>query len=145
MKNIVVYNVPEGTNSLKAENATHDRELKKQLTEHTTDGHYQPESLQLRRLGSKPKNETGKDEARSRPLLVTFPDEDKKASVMKNLHKLKTKAEPFREMVIKHDMSREDREKERLLQKEARETHSRSRLQIMSRRKTNHQGKKGSK
>ena len=121
MKNIVVYNVPEGTSTLKVESATHDRELMKQLTEHTTDGQYQPESLQVRILGSKPKNDTGTDEARSRPLFVTFLDEDKKASVMTNLHKLKTKREPFREMVIKHDMSREDREKERLLQKEARE------------------------
>ena len=81
--------MPEGTSTPKAENATHDRELMKQLTEHTTDGQYQRESLQVRRLRSKPKNETGTDEARSRPLLVTFPDEDKKASVMKNLHKLK--------------------------------------------------------
>ena len=39
---------------------------------------------------------------------------------MNNLHKLK-KGEPFSEVVIKHDMSREDREKERLLQKEVRE------------------------
>ena len=51
MKNIVVYNVPEGTSTLKVENATHDREL----TEHTTEGQYQPESLQVRRLGSKHK------------------------------------------------------------------------------------------
>ena len=73
---------------------------------------------------------------------MTFPDEDKKASVMKDLHKLKTKGEPFREMIITHDMSREDREKERLLQKEAREfcLHSKR----STRRKTNHQGKKGS-
>ena len=120
-QNIVVYNVPEGTSTLKADNVTHDRELMKQLTEHTTDGQYQPESLQVRRLGSRANTETGTDEARSRPLLVTFPGEDKKASVMKNLHKLKNKGEPFSEMVIKHDMSREDREKERLLQKEARE------------------------
>ena len=63
----------------------------KQPTEHKTDGKYQPESLQVRRLGSKHKNETETDEARSRPLLVTFPDEDKKASVMKNLQKLKSK------------------------------------------------------
>ena len=105
----------------------------KQLTEHTTDGQYQPESLQVRRLGSKPKNETGIDEARSRLLLVTFPDKDKKTSVMKNLHKVKrNKGDTFSEMVIKHDMSREDREKERLLQKEAREKNSRSRLQILS-------------
>ena len=149
MKNIVVYNVPEGTSTLKAENATHDREVMKQLTEHTTEGQYQPESLQVRRLGSKPKTETGTDEARSRPLLVTFPDEDKKASVMKNLHKLKTKGEPLREMVIKHDMSREDREKERLLQKEAREKHTAGadfkcclHRKRSTRRKTNHQGKK---
>ena len=47
MKNTVVYNVPEGTSTLKAENATHDREFVKQLTEHTTDGQYQPESLQV--------------------------------------------------------------------------------------------------
>ena len=120
-KNIVVYNVQEGTSTLKAENATHDRELMKQLTEPTTGGQYQPESLQVRRLRSRANNETGTDEARSRPLLVTFPGEDKKASVMKNLHKLKNKGEPFSEMVITHDMSREDREKERLLQKEARE------------------------
>ena len=52
---------------------------------------------------------------------MTFPDEDKKVSVMANLHKLKNKGEPFREIAIKHDMSREDREKERLLQKKARE------------------------
>ena len=120
-QNIVVYNVPEGTSTLKADNVTHDRELMKQLTEHTTDGQYQPESLQVRRLGSRANTETGTDEARTRPLFVTFPGEDKKASVMKNLHKLKNKGEPFSEMVIKHDMSREDREKERLLQKEARE------------------------
>ena len=93
----------------------------KKLTEHATDGQYQPESLQVRRLGSRANTETGTDEARSRPLLVTFSGEDKKASVMKNLHKLRNKGEPFSEMVIKHDMSREDREKERLLQKEARE------------------------
>ena len=41
MKNIVVYNMPEGTSTLKAENATHDREIMRQLTEQTTDGHYQ--------------------------------------------------------------------------------------------------------
>ncbi|KAK2192590.1 hypothetical protein NP493_26g03045 [Ridgeia piscesae] len=120
----------------------------KQLTEHTTEGQYQPESLQVRRLGSKHKNETETDEARSRPLLVTFPDEDKKASVMKNLYKLKTKGEPFREMIIKHDMSREDREKERLLQKEAREKTAGTNFKFClhskrsTRRKTNHQGKK---
>ena len=107
MKNIIVQNVPEGTSTRKAENATHERELMKQLTEQY--GQYQPESLQVRGLGSKPKTETGTDDARRRPLLVIFPDEDKKASVMKNLHKLKTKRETFREMVIKHDMSREDR------------------------------------
>ena len=121
MKNIVVYNVPEGTSILKAENATHDRDLVKKLTEHATDGQYQPESLQVWRLGSRASTETGTDEARSRPLLVTFSGEDKKASVMKNLHKLRNKGEPFSEMVIQHDMSREDREKERLLQKDARE------------------------
>ena len=58
MTNIVVYNVPEGISTLKAENPTHDRELIKQLTEHTTDGLYPAESLQVGRLGSKPKNET---------------------------------------------------------------------------------------
>ena len=105
MKNIVVYNLPEGTSTLKAENATDDRELMKQLTEHSTDGQYQPESLQVRRLGSRANTETGTDEARSRPLLVTFPDEDKKASVMTNLHKLKNKCESFSEMVIEHDMT----------------------------------------
>ena len=41
MKNIIVYNMPEGTSTLKAENATHDREIMRQLTEQTTDGHYQ--------------------------------------------------------------------------------------------------------
>ena len=43
------------------------------------------------------------------------------ALVVKNLYKLKNKGEPFSGMIIKHDMSRDDREKERLLQKEARE------------------------
>ena len=50
-------------------------------------------------------------------------------------------------MIIKHDMSREDREKERLLQKEARErTQQEQTTNVLSskrtsRRKANHQGK----
>ena len=51
-------------------------------------------------------------------------------------------------MIIKHDMSREDREKERLLQKDAREKTAGAdfkfclRSKRSTKRKTNHQGKK---
>ena len=122
LKNIVVYNVPEGTSTLKADNAIHDTTLMKELLGHTTGGKYQPEDLPVKRLGSEQTKETETEETKkNRPLLVTFPEEDKKAIVMKNLYKLKNKDEPFSGMIIKHDMSREDRENERLLQKEARE------------------------
>lgn len=121
MKNIVVYNVPEGTSTLKEDNTIHDRKLMREMSGYTTDGKYQPEDLQVRRLGSKQRKEMETEGTRTRPLLVTFPEEDKKAFVMKNLYKLKNKGEPFSGMVIKHDMSKDDREKERLLQKEARE------------------------
>ena len=86
MRNIVVYNVPEGTTSLKADNAIQDNQLLTKLSELITDGKYQQDVLQVRRLGSKQANET---ETRNRPLLVAFPDEDNKALVMKNLYKLK--------------------------------------------------------
>ena len=121
LKNIVVYNVPEGTSTLKADNAIHDTNLMKELLGHTTGGKYQPEDLLVKRLGSKQTKETETEETKMFPLLVTFPEEDKKAIVMKNLYKLKNRGEPFSGMIIKHDMSRYDREKERLLQKEARE------------------------
>ena len=117
LKNIVVYNVPEGTSILKADNATHDTNLMKELLGHTTGGKYQPEDLPVKRLGSNQTKETKIEETKNLPLLVTFPEEDKKAIVMKNLYKLKHKGEPFSGMIIKHDMSRDDREKERLLQK----------------------------
>ena len=119
LKNIIVYNVPEGTSTLKAHNAIHDTNLMKELLGHTTCAKYQPEDLPVKRLGDKAK-ETETEETKNRPLLVTFPEEDKKPMVMKNLYKLKNKDEPFSGMIIKHDMSREDRE-ERLLQKEPRE------------------------
>ena len=65
---------------------------------------------------------------------------------MKNLYKLKNKGDPFSGMIIKHDMSRDDREKERLLQKEAREKHRTDNKCCLPskrtpRRKANHQGK----
>ena len=88
MKNIVVYNMPEGTSTLKVENATHDRELMKQLPEHTTDGQYQSESLQVQRLGSKHKH---RDWDRRGKKSTPACDLSRKASVMKNLQKLKTK------------------------------------------------------
>ena len=121
LKNIIVYNVPEGTSTLKADNAIHDTNLMKELLGHTTGGKYQPEDLPVKRLGSKQTKETETQETKNRPLLVTFPEEDKKTIVMENLYKLKNRGEPFSGMIIKHDMSRDDREKERLLQKEARE------------------------
>ena len=40
---------------------------------------------------------------------------------MKNLYKLKNKGEPFNGMIVKHDMTKNNREKERSLQKEATE------------------------
>ena len=57
IKNIVAYNVPEGTSSLKADNVIHDSQLMMILSELITDGKYQPEVLQVRKLGSKLANE----------------------------------------------------------------------------------------
>ena len=94
--------MPEGTSTLKVENATHDRELMKQLTEHTTEGQYQPESLQVRRLGSKHKNETETDEARSRPLLVTFPENFLTLFIMKRTATTYKKISPQPKNCQKH-------------------------------------------
>ena len=126
MKNIVVYNVPEGSSNLKEDNVIYNSQLMTKLSEHA--GKYQPNVLQVRRLGSKQTNETETHETRNRP----FPDEDKKALVVKNLNKLKNKGEPFSGMTAKHDMSKDDKEKERSLKKEPRENYGKKRQQISS-------------
>ena len=65
LKNIVVYNVPEETSTLKADNAIHDTNLMKELLGHTTGGKYQPEDLLVKRLGSKQTKETETEEIKS--------------------------------------------------------------------------------
>ena len=95
----------------------HDRRMVRELCEVTTEGAFSAQNVVAIRLGPR----QGGHSPRSRPLLVKLPDSGTKALVMRNLHKLKAKGVPYSEMIVKHDMCRDDREKERILQKEARE------------------------
>ena len=88
MKNSVAYNVPEGTSTMKADNVIRDSQVMTTLYEHTTDGIYQPDVLQVRRLGSKVANVTETQETGNHPLFVTFPGEKREALGLKNLYGL---------------------------------------------------------
>ena len=72
----------------------------------------------IKRISKKTKKTiNGIEKIIERPIIVTL-TEGVKPKVMKNLYKLKD-SEQFRHISIKHDMSKEEKEKEQQLKSEA--------------------------
>ncbi len=65
-----------------------------------------------------------REPAKDRPMKVTFDTENSKKSVMKNLRKLSNAEEIYKKLSIVHDMSKEEREANSKLVKEARKLKS---------------------
>ena len=57
-------------------------------------------------------------------MIVSYSNVDNKTSVMRNLNKLKNAKPPLDKISIRYDLSRKDREKEKKLQEEAKETNN---------------------
>ena len=104
-----MFSVPESKN-------TEDGDPKKirEILGIVTDGTYLGEDSTHQRLGKKKPDGT-------RPLLVRLPNSEKKTSIMRNLKRLQGMGEPYDSIRVKHDMSVEDRNHERDLQKEAKD------------------------
>ena len=143
--NAILFNLAESKSNLKAEVMTHDVTRVKQLCLATAG---KDVSFSCKRLGRKSLSwqtsegdngrstspghgdNNGDDNAtpnpksnRPRPLLVQFTEPEGKAAVMKNLFKLADDEVPDNISCIrvKHDMTPEEREREKMLQLEAKQ------------------------
>jgi hypothetical protein len=77
--------------------------------------------INLKRVGKKNQVRKAYDEETVVPrLMVVTLNENVKATVMKNVHKLReVKSDYYKKIGIKHDMTQDEREKEIALKKEA--------------------------
>ena len=80
----------------------------------------QEEIVNVRQLGAKNQKRIvlGTEIAVVRPLLISL-TETVKPKVMKNLYKLVDADESFKRMSVKHDMTREERQKDKALREQA--------------------------
>ena len=67
-----------------------------------------------------------KKEGKIRPVKIVLPDDIVKNSFMKNLNKLKTPPDHFKNLSIKYDMTDDERKNERLMQDIANEKNTSS-------------------
>ena len=111
-KNIIVFNIGEKAGTLEENVASDKADIQElnRITAGITDL-----DMTVRRLGKKGAS------AKPRPVMVSYSNVDNKTSVMRNLNKLKNAKPPLDKISIRNDLSREDREKEKKLQEEAKE------------------------
>ena len=114
---MIIHKITDDTKKSKAENQRDDLDRILHLCKLVTEQTYDTNDITIKRLGKKLEKIAGTDTTATRPTLVTFTYPDKKALLMKNLHKLGKTQEPFSNMVVKHDMSKNDREQDKTLQK----------------------------
>ena len=123
-KNVIIFGLLETEPNQEEEGKT-DRDYAMELTQITTGQHIN--RMKVKRLGEKNKQrptEMGQD-VRPRPLMITFDAEEDKTKVMKNLRKLKGAKKPWDKISVRNDLSREEREAEKILRDEARERSNR--------------------
>lgn len=130
--NIILHRMPEvmigGFNMEDREDKMrHDKLMFKEFCGELDLNCFDSDVVELRRIGMVPQpasNEGGENSAperKSRPMIVTL-KEGMKMRIMRNLYKLRNAKEPlFRNVVVYHDMTREEREREKELRKQAKE------------------------
>jgi len=126
--NVVFYNVAEGKGNLKDEKVKHDMTEVKSIAAEVGLELADDDIVSVRRLGKTGivKKVHGKEVEVPRVLLVGF-TETIKATVMKNAYKLQySKSDYLKKVGIKHDMNKEERQKDAELRQEAKKQQNES-------------------
>ena len=112
-KNIIIYSLPESSDTLFEGRQKHDKSLVMNVFRELIDKDFEETEIQkLFRLGK-----TGADPSKPRPILVQFVDKMTKNYLMHNqFHIRKT---PFKDLAISHDMTLKEREPCKQLVEEA--------------------------
>ena len=114
--NVVVFHVPESESIFKNEVKRHDLEIMKALCEQLDE--FEPDEISdVKRLGRKLPDA-------KRPLIVTFREENSKAKLMTGLYQLREANEPFKSMRVQHDFTRAERENEKGLVAQMKESNA---------------------
>jgi TolB-like protein len=124
-KNVIVFGLNESSSNLKDEVTKHDSDLVQDMCRSLAD-----EDLRYttKRLGKKPTKKS-KDEQEGeashdpRPMLISFVDTESKSKLMRNLYKLGQEdiSDMFHNISVKHDMTPDEREKEKVLRSKTKE------------------------
>jgi hypothetical protein len=112
-KNIIMYNLPESSDSLFEVRQKHDKSLAMNVFRELIDKNFEETEIQkIFRLGK-----MGADPNKPRPLLVQFVDKMTKNYLMHNLYHIRKT--PFKDLAISHDMTLKEREQCKQMVEEA--------------------------
>lgn len=112
-KNILLYNLPESSDSSYEERQNHDKSHVLNILRELIDKEFQESEIQkFFRLG---KMDNGKN--KTRPVLVQFVDKMTKNYLMNNLYNIRKTS--FKDLVITHDMTIKERDQCKKLVEEA--------------------------
>ena len=110
--NIILHNVQEKQSDNEDERNKHDREQLKELGKVCKQTIKKEDVVMMRRLGKRNPN-------KPRPILVEFRDEEKKSGLMSNLVNLSKAPDALRKISVQHDLTKKQRDEEKLLREEA--------------------------
>ena len=119
--NIVMFNVNEQEGNIKEDISTKETETVIDIAQQIGVNIDVSDIINLKRVGKKNQVRKVYGEENVVPrLMVVALNENVKATVMKNVHKLReVKSDYYKKIGIKHDMTQDEREKEIALKKEA--------------------------
>ncbi len=115
-RNIIFFNIPESKATDMNDKTKHDKEEVKEITKICNATIKKDDMIKAIRLGKKP---TGN---KPRPLLIELNrdhGEEKKRALFKNLSKLQNAPDKYRAISVQNDLTKKQREQEKLLREEA--------------------------
>jgi len=112
--NIILYRVPESSETLLEERKNADKRFCEQLLFSLNLGVIEEDIRKVQRLGKR-----NDDSGSSRPILIQLGSKHVKNLIMESLYKLKSLEMKFKNVIIAHDMTKKQREECKALVEEA--------------------------
>ena len=129
--NLILYNLAESSKSDGKEREKDDHSISLKVMEHCVEGGKSYNLDKIIRLG---KNDQRENESRPRPLLIKFQNVSDKWNVLKNAWHLKTATQECKGVIIAPDLTKEEREKEKILRMELKQRKERGETNLRIRR-----------